>query len=88
MAGTESVERRQRVEDALTRLFEADKYGNSVQYVWASDLADVDPDLSSQIAGSYLPKLEEDSPLASGLEVKRYTDRRGGPSLWSVERVS
>lgn len=88
MAGTGSVERRQRVEDALTRFYEADEHGNSVQYVWASDLADVDPDLSAQIVGSYLPKIEEDSPLPCGLNVRQYTDRRGGASLWTVERVS
>ena len=88
MAGSESVERRQRVEDALTRILDENEHGNSVQYVWASDVADVDPDLSSQIAGSYLPKIEEDSPLPCGLHVKRYTNRRGGASLWTVERVS
>ena len=82
----ESSLRRQRVQDALAELLDADEHGNSYRYFRASDLVDVDPELSSAMVGSHLPEIEEESPLSSGLSVERYTDRRCGASLWTVGR--
>ena len=75
---------RQRVEDALVELLDTDKYDNNFRYFRAADLQAIDSELSSAVIGSYLPQIEGDSPLSSGLIIERYTDRRGGASLWIV----
>ena len=75
MPGAESADRRQQVEDALLQILENDEFGNNLQYVWAFDLSAIDPAISSPIAGQYLRKLEESSPLSSGLVVDCYRDR-------------
>ena len=86
MNTAESEQRRQRVENALTELLDADEHGNSQQYVWASDVADVDSELSAAMAGTYLARIADESPLPSGLAVEQYRERRGGTSLWIVRR--
>jgi len=85
MSTSESKQRRQRVEDALAELLDADDHGNSQQYVWASDVADVDSELSPAMAGTYLSEIENDSPLSDGLIVEEYTERKGA-SLWIARR--
>lgn len=86
MSTSESKQRRQRVEDALAELLDADDHGNSQQYVWASDVADVDSELSSAMVGTYLSQIADESPLSSGLAVEQYRERRGGASLWIARR--
>ena len=88
MPGAKPVNRRQQVENALLQVFENDEFGDNLQYVWVSDLSDIDPAISSSIAGQYLRQLEENSPLSSGLVVECCRDRRSGASLWTVKRVS
>lgn len=83
---SESNPRRQRVQDALADLLAADEHDNSYRYFRASDVADIDAELSAAMVGSYLPEIEDESPLSSGLSVERYTDRRCGASLWIVRR--
>ena len=79
---TDSSPERQRIEDALVELLATDEYGNSFRYFRATDLQAIDSELSSAVIGSFLPQIEDDSPLPNGLIVERYTDRRGGASLW------
>ena len=79
---TDSSPKRQRVENALAELLAADEYGNSFRYFRAADLQSIDSELSSAVIGSFLPQIEADSPLPNGLIIERYTDRRGGASLW------
>lgn len=79
---------RQRVQDALADMLEADEYNNSYRYFRASDVADRDSELSSTMVGSYLPEIEDESSLANGITVERYTDRRCGASLWIIRRAS
>jgi hypothetical protein len=86
MSTVESEQRRQRVEDALAELLDADEHGNSQQYIWASDIADTDPELSPAMVGTYLARIADESPLPSGLAVEQYRKRRGGASLWIVRR--
>lgn len=82
----ESNPRRQRVQDALADLLAADEHGNSYRYFRASDVAGIDSELSPAMVGSYLPEIEDESPLANGLTIDRYTDRRCGASLWIVRK--
>ena len=77
----------ERVKEALARYLEADEYANGFRYFRASDVADVDPSLSSAIVGSYLTDLASGSPLSNGLVVESYTERRCGPSLWVVREA-
>ena len=77
----------QQVQDALVTYLEADEYANGFRYFQASDVADVDPSLSSTIVGSYLTDLAFGSPLSNGLVVESYTERRCGPSLWIVREA-
>ena len=86
MSTTESEQRRQRVENALAELLDADEHGNSQQYVWASDVADVDSELSAAMAGTHLARIADEPPLPSGLAVEQYRERRGGASLWIARR--
>ncbi|EMA43570.1 hypothetical protein [Halococcus sp. PRR34] len=86
MSTTESLTNRERVENALAALLETDENGNSYRYFRASDLNDIDPEVSGAIAGSHLPTIEEESPLSNGLVVDRYTDTDCGPTLWTVRR--
>jgi hypothetical protein len=85
MTTTESKSRRQRVQDALRDLLNGDEHDNSYLYFRASDVVDVDPELSPAMVGSYLPRIEADSPLPSGLAIERYTERQCGASLWIVK---
>jgi hypothetical protein len=64
----------------------ADEHDNSYRYFRASDAAEVDAELSPAMVGSYLPRIEAESPLLSGFVVERYTERRCGASLWIVTR--
>lgn len=84
MTSTESATNRQRVRNALTDLLEADQNGNSYLYFRASDLQEVDPEISAAMASSHLPEIEAESPLSDGLIIERYTDSRCGPTLWIV----
>jgi hypothetical protein len=84
MSATEPKTNRKRVQDALVNLLKADEHDNSYRYFQAADLQQIDPDLSPAIVGSYLPKIEADSPLSNGLIIERYMDRRCGASLWLV----
>ena len=86
MSTTESPTNRERVENALAMLLETDDNGNSYRYFRASDLDDIDPEVSSAVAGSHLPAIEEESPLSNGLIVERYNDMDCGPTLWTVRR--
>ena len=86
MSPEQTESNRQRVESALRRFIDADPYGNTYRYFYASDLTDEDRDLSASVVGSHLPKLRDDSPLDGGLIVEEYTERRGGPSLWLIRR--
>lgn len=86
MTAIESNSRRQRVQDALAALLSADEHDNSYRYFRASDVVDIDSELSPAMVGSYLPRIEAESPLSSGLIVERYTERRCGASLWIVTR--
>ena len=86
MTATKSKSRQQRVQDALRDLLNGDEHGNSYLYFRASDVVDVDPELSPAMVGSYLPRIEAESPLPSGLAIERYTERRCGASLWIVKR--
>ena len=85
MTTTESKSRRQRVQDALRDLLNGDEHDNSYLYFRTSDVVDVDPELSPAMVGSYLPRIEADSPLPSGLAIERYTERQCGTSLWIVK---
>jgi hypothetical protein len=86
MTTTTSPANRQHVQDALATFVESDQNDNSYQYFRASDLQEIDPQLSGAIIGSHLPTIEDESPLASGLIVERYTDANCGPTLWTVRR--
>lgn len=88
MTTIEPKTNRQRVEDALADLLEADEHNNSYRYFRASDVADRDSELSPAMVGSYLPQIEDESPLSNEITVERYTDRRCGASLWIVRRAS
>ena len=46
MTATGSKSRQQRVQDALKQLLNADEHDNSYRYFRASDVVDVDPELS------------------------------------------
>ena len=86
MTATGSKSRQQRVQDALKQLLNADEHDNSYRYFRASDVVDVDPELSPAMVGSYLPQIEAESPLPSGLAIERYTERQCGASLWIVKK--
>lgn len=86
MTPTEPKPNRQRVEDALADLLEADEHNNSYRYFQAADLPDIDSRLSASMAGYHLPKIETDSPLNNGISVERHTDSQGNPTLWIVQR--
>ena len=86
MTATESKSRQKRVQDALRDLLDADEHDNTYRYFRASDVIDIDPELSPAMVGSYLPRIEAESPLPSGLAIERYTERRCGASLWIVKR--
>lgn len=86
MTTTESPTNRERVENALATMLETDENGNSYRYFRASDLEEIDPEVSSAVARSHLPTIEEESPLSNGLIVERYTDTDCGPTLWTVRR--
>ena len=86
MTATKSKSRQQRVQDALRDLLDADEHDNTYRYFRASDVIDIDPELSPAMVGSYLPRIEAESPLPSGLAIERYTERRCGASLWIVKR--
>jgi hypothetical protein len=86
MTTIESKSRQQRVQDALRDLLDADEHDNTYRYFRASDVIDIDPELSPAMVGSYLPRIEAESPLPSGLAIERYTERRCGASLWIVKR--
>ena len=77
--------RRQRVENAVVQLLDADEYGNSRRYFQAGDIADGGSELTSSMVGSYLPALEDESPLPSGITVARHTERNNS-TVWVVER--
>jgi hypothetical protein len=64
----------------------ADEHDNSYRYFRASDVAEVDAELSLAMVGSYLPRIEAESPLLNGFVVEQYTERRCGASLWIVTR--
>ena len=83
---TEPPSNRRRVHDAVARLLDADANDNSHLYFRASDLTRFDADLSPAAAGTHLSSLAADSPLADGLIVEQYTERRCGASLWLVRR--
>jgi hypothetical protein len=76
MTATGSKSRQQRVQDALKQLLNADEHDNSYRYFRASDVVDVDPELSPAMVGSYLPQIEAESPLPSGLAIERYSERQ------------
>ena len=59
--------------------------GNRYLYFRASDLQEVDPEMSAAMADSHLPEIEADSPLSNELIVERYTDSRCGPTLWILK---
>ena len=86
MTTIESKSRQQRVQHALRDLLDADEHDNTYRYFRASDVIDIDPELSPAMVGSYLPRIEAESPLPSGLAIERYTERRCGASLWIVKR--
>ncbi len=88
MTNADPKTNRQRVQDALADLLEADEHNNSYRYFRASDVADRDSELSSTMVGSYLPEIEDESSLANEITVERYTDRRCGASLWIIRRAS
>jgi hypothetical protein len=79
--------RKQRVQNAVARLLDTDEYGNSRRYFQAGDIADSDSELTSSMVGSYLPKLVDESPLASGITVARHTERNSS-TVWVVEQES
>ena len=78
--------RQQRVQNVVGDFLDSDEYGNSYRYFRAADIADSDPELSAAMVGSYLPKLEDESPLSSGIAVARHTDSRNSATLWIVRR--
>jgi hypothetical protein len=86
MATSTSKPNQQQVEEAVTNLLEADEYNNHYRYFRASDVAEGDPGLSSAMVGTYLPEIEDDSPLENGVIVEVYTDRRCGASLWIARK--
>ena len=77
---------RERIENALAELLDADENGNSFRYFRAADLAEIDPELSGKMVGSYLPTIEEESPVSNGVIVEEYNETNCGPSLWTVRR--
>ncbi|WP_049912961.1 hypothetical protein [Halococcus thailandensis] len=79
--------RKQRVQDAVIRFLNSDKYGNSCRYFQAGDIADLDAELTSSMVGSYLPVLEDESPFASGITVAKHTERNNS-TVWVVRRES
>lgn len=81
----ETQSRKQRVRNAVIRLLDTDEYGNSRRYFQAGDIANSDSELTSQMVGSYLSKLETESPFVSGISVARYTVRNSS-TVWIVER--
>jgi hypothetical protein len=81
----EPQSRKQRVRNAVVRLLDTDEYGNSRRYFQAGDIADSDSELTSKMVGSYLPKLVDESPLASGVSVARHTVRNSS-TVWVVEK--
>ena len=80
-----SQSRKQRVENAVVRFLESDEHGNRRRYFQARDIAGSDSELTPAIVGSYLPKLEADSPLSSGLIVARHTVRNSA-TVWVVRK--
>lgn len=84
MTATAQKTNRQYVEEALVNLLEGDKHNNSYRYFRAASLANSNPALSAAIVGSYLPKIEKDSPLDNGIIVERHTDSRCSATLWIV----
>jgi len=86
MTAATTGDRRQQVVKILVDMIENDAYNNDIHYIWASDIAEEDPDLSGSVVGTYLSDMEDDSPLSNGLEIERYTDTRCGPSLWTVRK--
>ena len=81
----EPQSRKQRVRNAVIRLLDTDEYGNSRRYFQAGDIANSDLELTSKMVGSYLPKLEAESPFEPGISVTRYTVRNSS-TVWIVER--
>jgi hypothetical protein len=77
--------RKQRVQNAVIRLLDTDKYGNSRRYFQAREIADSDSELTSKMVGSYLPMLVDESPFESGVTVGRHTERNSS-TVWVVER--
>ena len=82
-----SQSRKQRVENAVVRFLESDEHANRRRYFQARDIADSNSELTSAMVGSYLPKLEADSPLSEGITVARHTVRNSA-TVWVVRRES
>ena len=87
MNDTKPQSRKHRVQSAVTRLLDTDEYGNNRRYFQAGDISDADSELTPKMVGSYLPKLVDESPLASGISVARHTVRNSS-TVWVVERES
>ena len=88
MTLSEAETNRQRVQNALVTLLDTDDNGNSYRYFHATELHDIDPEVSANIAGSHLPDIEDASPLENGIIVERHTHSRNNATLWIVRRES
>ena len=77
--------RKQRVQNAVVRFLDTDEYGNNSRYFQADKIADDDSELTSSIVGSYLPRLEDESPFPSGITIARHTERNNS-TVWVVRR--
>ena len=88
MTLSEAEVNRQRVQNALSILLDADDNGNSFRYFRAADLEEIDPDVSATMAGSHLSDIADASPLESGIIVERHTHSRNNATLWIVRRKS
>ena len=88
MTTPESKTNRQRVQDALTALLDADAYNDNYRYFHAADLREIDPEVSATMAGSHLSDIADASPLESGIIVERHTHSRNNATLWIVRRES
>lgn len=84
MSSADIERRRQRTEDILADLLEDAAHGNDVQYFWASDIADEDPELTATMVGTHLSNIDDEWTLSTNLEVEQYTQKQGGASLWIV----
>ena len=53
----------------LANLLDADQNGNSFRYFRATDVEEIESELSAAMVGSHLSKIEDESPLDGSLIV-------------------